>query len=215
MTVLKVALCVLAFVPAVTLWRDLERTNPQFIVAYDYNVWSLGIFQTGLWSFILLFATLVCTPLQRITGFRWPGEIRRTMGLLTFLWFLLHATMYVVVGQKWNWSYVWLDALRSPSRIPGWLSLILLVPLAITSTNGMVRWLGGKRWKNLHRLVYLAAALAVLHLAWVDHERSRGYSRMQTVLWPFLILMALRLALVAWRWKRARRSPNVDPSPTA
>jgi sulfoxide reductase heme-binding subunit YedZ len=112
---------------------------------------------------------------------------------LAFFWSVLHFVVYIVIGQKLNWIYAFEDAWIRKSRIPGWLSLLLLVPLAITSTDGMIRRLGGKRWKNLHRLVYAAAALAVLHLAWVDYDYRAGYARTKRALIPLLILLGLRL----------------------
>ncbi|HEX3778017.1 MAG TPA: ferric reductase-like transmembrane domain-containing protein [Polyangiaceae bacterium] len=214
-SLLKLALCVQGVLPAITLYQRLARIDRHFIVDYDYRVLALGIAETGVWAFIFLFAALACTPLARITGFRWPNELRRTLGLLAFFWCCLHFVVYLVIGQKLNWTYALEDAWLRKSRIPGWLSLLLLVPLAITSTDGMIRRLGGKRWKNLHRLVYASAAFAVLHLAWVDYDYRGGYARTKRALIPLLILLGLRLVpLTALRKKlessRSTRS-SLDP----
>ncbi len=192
-TALKIAICVQGFLPAFTLWTALERMDKRFIHAYNFRTLSLGLAETGVWAFLFLFCALACTPVSRFTGWRWPSELRRVLGLLAFFWVVLHALVYVVIGQKLNWGYIWLDALGRKSRIPGWLSLFLLVPLALTSTDFMIRRLGGKRWKNLHRAVYAAAALAVLHLALVDSEGGYDFSRTKKALAPLLILLALRL----------------------
>jgi methionine sulfoxide reductase heme-binding subunit len=107
-----------------------------------------------------------------------------------------------VIGEKLNLKDCWTDATYRHSRIPGWAALILLMPLAVTSTDRMVRRVGAERWKLLHRLVYLAVGLAVAHVAWTDFEYQAGYHRTKNVLVPFLILMLLRLLpLSSWRQK--------------
>ena len=191
----KAAIFALCLVPAINLVVLLERLNPHFIRAYDTKVFSLAIAETGAWAFIFLFATLSCTPIKRLTGLRWAGELRRTLGLAAFSWTFLHLVAYVLIGQKLHWDYVILDAVRVHSRLPGWAALLLLLPLALTSTDGMIRRLGGKRWKRLHRRVYPAIALAILHLAWTDADNSRYDGRINNVLVPFAILMAVRLVM--------------------
>lgn len=192
-SLLKWGLCAWCAAPAIDLWLVLRRMNPHFIRAYDYRVLSLAIAATGAWAFIFLFLTLGCTPVRRLTGWRWPSKIRRILGLYAFFYCLLHLLVYLVIGQKLRWDYAYLDALSEQSRLWGWFSLLLLVPLALTSTDGMVRRLGGKRWQRLHRLVYLATALAIVHLALTDRDNFvTDYHRTQYALWPFLALMALR-----------------------
>ncbi len=214
LNLVKIALCGLCAVPAVDLWLVLERMDRHFIRAYNYRVLSLGIAETGAWAFIFLFVALSCTPVQRLTGFRWPGELRRTLGLVAFCYSLLHFLVYIVVGQKLRWDYAYLDALSQKSRIPGWIALLLLVPLAITSTDGMIRRVGAKRWKNLHRLVYLATALAILHLAWTEHDNQvSDYHGTKSFLVPFLILMALRFVPLSALRKKLRRLIPTRSSP--
>jgi len=212
-TLLKVGLCVQGFLPAYTLWNSLERLDHRFIHDYNFRTLALGLAETGVWAFLFLFCALACTPIARLTGFRWPSELRRTLGLLAFFWVVLHALVYVVIGQKLNWEYVWLDALARKSRIAGWLSLFLLLPLALTSTDFAIRFLGGRRWKNLHRAVYIAAGLAALHLAWVDHDTVGDYSRTQRALIPFLILIAVRFVPLAAIRQKLRSSAPTRSSP--
>ncbi len=198
----KAAFCVWFCAPAVSLLYVLEHMNRHFIVAYDYRVFALAIADTGAWAFIFLFVTLACTPIQRITGWRFPVELRRTLGLFAFFYAVLHLLAYFVIGQKLRLDYTWADALLRKSRLPGWAAVLLLVPLAVTSTDTMIRRVGAKRWKNLHRLVYLAAASAIAHVAWTDVDNHRDFHRTQNVAWPFVILMALRfLPLSSWRQK--------------
>ncbi len=213
LVVVKVALCVLCLLPAVDLWQTLAHMDRHFIRARNYRVLAFGIAETGAWAFDFLLIALACTPLQRLTGFRWPGELRRSLGLFAFFYSFLHFCVYIVIGQKLHWDYAFLDALGQKSRIPGWLALLLLVPLAATSADRMIAWLGAKRWKNLHRLVYLATALAIGHLAWTEVDnQTRDFHRTKRVAVPFVILMVLRfLPLSAWR-KKLRTSKPTRPS---
>jgi len=215
-SLLKWGLCAWCAAPAIDLWLVLRRMNPHFIRAYDYKVLSLAILATGAWAFIFLFLTLACTPVKRLTGWRWPGKIRRILGLYAFFYCLLHLLVYLVIGQKLRFDYAYLDALSVPSRLWGWLSLLLLVPLALTSTDGMVRRLGGKRWQRLHRLVYPATAFAIVHLALTEHDNQvLDYHGTKYALLPFLVLMALRVAPLSRLWNRRRahsttRAPGAD-----
>jgi sulfoxide reductase heme-binding subunit YedZ len=198
----KAGLSVWCLMPALDLMRVLERMDRHFIRNYDYRVFALAIAVSGAWAFIFLFISLSCTPIQRITGWRVAGELRRTLGLFAFFYSFLHLFVYFVIGQKLNLKDCWTDARFQHSRFPGWAALILLVPLAITSTDAMVRRVGAKRWKLMHRLVYLAVALAVAHVAWTDFEYQADYHRTKNVLIPFVILMLLRvLPLSSWRQK--------------
>ena len=115
------------------------------------------------WAFVFLFLALACTPVQRWTRWAWVVAVRRPLGLAAFGYCVLHFLAYFVVGQKMNVAFVIDDSLRQVSRIPGWLSLLLLTPLALTSTDGMARRLGGKRWKLLHRLAYVAVLCGMIH----------------------------------------------------
>lgn len=190
---------VLGVLPVVNLWILLERMNPHFVRYYDFRTFSLAIAETGAWAFIFLLIALSCTPLRRLTGFRWFGELRRTLGLLAFFHVVMHFLAYLVVGQKLHFEYLWPDAMTQYSRIPGWLCFILLIPLALTSTDGMVRRLGGRRWKALHRLVYPAAALAIAHLYWTEIDRSEDHHLTRNVAVPFAILIAARFVKPWWR----------------
>ena len=209
MTAVKLLVCVLSVVPAWSLLGVLQHINRHFIRAYDYRVLNTAITDTGAWAFIFLFITLACTPLQRLTGLRFPGELRRTFGLFAFFYSFLHFVVYMLIGQKLNWAYAWADALGQKSRIPGWLSLILLVPLVLTSTDGMIRRLGGKRWKNLHRLLYLSIAFAIAHVAWTEVDRQTNFQLTKRLAVMFAILMALRLV------PRRKAPPKADASVSA
>ncbi len=194
----------LSVLPALDLVRVLRLINPLWLTAYDFHVFSLAIAVSGAWAFIFIFLALAVTPVQRLTGFRWPAELRRTLGLFAFFYVLLHAAVYMVIGQKLRFDYAWEDAFLQKSRIPGWLSLFLLVPLATTSMDVMVRRLGGKRWKRLHWLVFPATALAIAHLAWTQSDNESGFRGTRNAIVAFVILIGLRF--VRFRWSAPSRT---------
>ncbi|HEX7453242.1 MAG TPA: ferric reductase-like transmembrane domain-containing protein [Polyangiaceae bacterium] len=190
---LNIAVCILSAMPALDLWRVLRLMNPSWMTAYDYQIFALGIAVTGAWAFIFLYLVLAVTPVMRLTGFLWLAELRRALGLWAFFYSLLHLAFYMVVGQKLRWDYAWEDAFLMKSRLPGWFAIFLLVPLALTSTDFMVRWLGGKWWKRLHFLVFPATALAIWHLWWTQSDGQVGFRGTRNAVIPFVILVALRL----------------------
>jgi sulfoxide reductase heme-binding subunit YedZ len=200
--VAKVLVSVTSTFPAIDLVRVLYQHDPAFMETYDFPAFMLAINVSGRWAFVFLFLTLACTPVQRLTRSPLVAAVRRPLGLATFGYFVLHFLAYFVVGQKLNVEYVLKDAVREPSRVPGWISLLLLVPLAVTSTDGMVRRLGGKRWKLLHRLVYLSAAAAIYHAYLVEEARRKDFNTTRNTLIVFGILILARLV-------RFRRRPPV------
>lgn len=116
----------------------------------------------GDWALRFLLLTLALTPLRRLSGWRWPLRFRRMLGLYAFFYAALHLTSYIVLDQFFYWPGIWEDIIKRPYITVGMVSFLLLIPLAVTSTNGMMRRLG-KNWQRLHRLVYLIAIGAVLH----------------------------------------------------
>ncbi len=189
----KVVVSILCTFPAIDLIRVLYQHNPHFLRDYDFPAFSLSINVSGGWAFVFLFLALACTPVQRLTRWPWVVAVRRPLGLAAFGYCLLHFMAYFAIGQKFNVGFVIEDGWQQRSRIPGWLSLLLLVPLALTSTDGMARRLGGKRWKWLHRLVYPATALAILHVYMVESDHISEFHVTRNTLVPFVILMLVRL----------------------
>lgn len=206
--VAKVLVSILSTFPAIDLVRVLYRHNPNFIRDYDFPAFALAINVSGRWAFVFLFLALTCTPVQRMARSAWVAAVRRPLGLAAFGYCVLHFLAYFVIGQKLNWGYVVWDSTHVVSRMPGWLSFLLLVPLALTSTDGMTRRLGGKRWKLLHRLVYPAAALAILHAYLVEDDHTQGYGTTKITAIVFGVLMLARL--VRFR----RRSGEAAPEST-
>ena len=149
------ALLPLAWLLYQALWGDLGANPIEEI-----------IHQTGLWGLRLLLITLALTPLRRLTG--WGGwlRLRRMLGLFAFFYATLHLLSWVVLDQFFDWPMMAEEIVRHPYITVGLLAWLMLVPLAVTSTQGMMRRLG-RRWKQLHSLVYLIGVLAVLHFVWL------------------------------------------------
>ncbi|MDD9863274.1 MAG: sulfoxide reductase heme-binding subunit YedZ [Gammaproteobacteria bacterium] len=122
---------------------------------------------TGDWALYLLLLTLAVTPLRRLFGWSRLVRHRRMIGLFAFFYGVLHFLTYFVLDQFFDWAEIGKDIFKRPYITVGFSAFVLLVPLAVTSTDRMIRRLGGKRWKALHRLVYVSATLAVLHFLWL------------------------------------------------
>jgi sulfoxide reductase heme-binding subunit YedZ len=122
--------------------------------------------QLGLTALILLVASLACTPLRTLSGWTWPARVRRTLGLLAFLYAALHVTVYAVLDQGLDLPAIWEDVSERRFILAGFCAFVLLVPLALTSTKQSVRRLGYVAWGRLHALVYPAAILASVHFIW-------------------------------------------------
>jgi len=122
---------------------------------------------TGYWTLTLLMITLAITPLRRLAGWQWPVRLRRMLGLFAFFYGCLHFSMYLVVDQFFDWEGIAKDIIKRPYITVGFPSFVLMLPLAITSSDGMIRRLGGKRWRQLHRSAYICAIGGVVHYWWL------------------------------------------------
>lgn len=120
----------------------------------------------GEWGLLLLLITLTMTPLRDAIGKSWPIQYRRMLGLFSFFYISLHLSTYLWLDQFFDWDEIGHDILKRPFITVGMLAFLLLVPLAVTSTRRMQRYLG-KNWLRLHKLVYGIAVLAVLHFFWL------------------------------------------------
>jgi methionine sulfoxide reductase heme-binding subunit len=130
--------------------------------------------RTGWWALTLLVATLAVTPLRRLTGWNPLIKVRKPLGLIAFGYASLHLLSYVVIDQWFGITYIIDDILNRPFITAGFTAFLLLVPLALTSRRDSIRRLGGRRWQRIHRLIYPAALLAVLHYYWlVKADTSR------------------------------------------
>ncbi|MCF6264508.1 MAG: sulfoxide reductase heme-binding subunit YedZ [Xanthomonadales bacterium] len=142
------------------------------LAAFNLAGQSLGanpieelLHQLGLWGLRFLLLTLAITPLGQLSGKTWLLKLRRMLGLFSFFYILLHFLSYAILDQGLSYTAIIEDIIERPYITLGMTALLMLIPLAITSTNGWMRRLG-RRWKKLHRLVYVIAILGVWHFFW-------------------------------------------------
>jgi sulfoxide reductase heme-binding subunit YedZ len=169
---------------------------------------------TGDTVLTCLMLTLTVTPLRRLSGWNEIIRVRRLIGLTAFWYACLHLTTYVVFDQSLSLSEIGMDIAKHPWVLLGFTGFLCLVPLAITSTKGWIRRLGGKRWNRLHRLVYVAAAAGVLHYFWLV-KKDTTYPLIYGVI--LMVLLASRMWWAIDR-SRARRRPargDVEAQPAA
>jgi sulfoxide reductase heme-binding subunit YedZ len=156
---------------------------------------ALVLNRLGLLALILLLASLACTPVEVLTSWTWPIRLRRMLGLFAFFYASLHLATYVAIDQRFDWQVLWADVTTRKFMVVGFAAFLLLLPLALTSTDASVRWLGYKRWKALHRLVYLAGVLAVVHFLWrvkLDIREPLVYGLVLVALFAVRVVDAVR-----------------------
>ena len=192
---LKPAIFVLALVPlALLVWNALHDglgANPVEAIT----------FETGKWGLRFVLITLCVTPLRRITGWQVLVRLRRMLGLFAFFYICLHFLIYLVLDAFFDLRYI-LDDITDRTYITlGFTSFLLLIALATTSTDAMVRRLGGRRWRRLHKLAYVAAAGGVLHFLWLVKADLREPLIYLGIL---LLLFLARIPAVAQRLAKIR-----------
>ena len=166
------------------------------------NPIATALNQLGLLALVLLVATLCATPLKLTLGWTWPLRVRRTLGLLAFFTVLLHFVVYLGPDQGFDLGAVLSDIGKRPFIAVGFLALVLLVPLAWTSSKKAVQRLTFPVWQRLHRLVYPIGALAALHF----YLRVKADHR-QPLVYAFIIFAGFAIRVVAWRAKaRSKRA---------
>ncbi len=167
---------------------------------------------TGRWTLRLILVTLAVTPVRRIS--RWNGiiRLRRMLGLFAFFYATLHFATWLVIDQFFAWEFILADIVKRPFITVGFTGFVLMVPLAVTSTAGWIRRLGGKWWNRLHRLIYATGVAGVLHYLWlvkVIEPEQIAYA---------VILAVLLGARVWWAVERSvtrarARVPAASPRP--
>ena len=130
------------------------------------NPISTALNQLGLLGFVFLIASLACTPLQLLFKWTWPVRVRRTLGVVAFIYVTLHFLTYLCFDLQLDFAALGKDLAKRPFITVGFLAWLLLLPLAVTSTDGMVRRLGFEKWKRLHRLAYVCGVLGAIHFWW-------------------------------------------------
>ena len=154
--------------------------------------------ETGEWALRFLLITLCITPLRRILKFNWLIKFRRMLGLYAFFYAVLHFITYIWLDQFFDWAEILIDIPKRPFITIGFVSLLLLLPLAVTSTKAMQRRLK-RRWLTLHKLVYVVPVLVVIHFIW---SLKADYSEPLVYGFIFVVLMLIRMSY----WERARNS---------
>ncbi len=154
---------------------------------------------TGIWTLRLIAISLAVSPLRWLTGWNRVIQYRRMLGLFAFFYGSLHFLTYFVLDHSLVFAGLWDDVVKRPYITAGFTAFVLLIPLAITSTQGWIRRLGGRRWNLLHRLIYVTALLAVLHYWWkvkLDTSSPALYA----------VIMATLLGARVWKALAKRRS---------
>jgi sulfoxide reductase heme-binding subunit YedZ len=202
----KVGVFLLSLVPVGALvWRALHNglgANPVEFIQLA----------TGDWTLRFLVFTLSITPLRKLSKLPDLIRFRRMLGLFAFFYVCLHFLTYLGPDQSFDLAAMWKDVYKRPFITVGFLGFVLLVPLALTSTAGWIRRLGGKRWQMLHRLIYLAAVAGVIHYYWKVKSDVR-----LPLLYAAIVGILLLWRLADWFFKRrsavtAKLSPQRAPA---
>jgi sulfoxide reductase heme-binding subunit YedZ len=152
---------------------------------------------TGIWTLRFVLATLAITPLRRLTGWNVLIRFRRMLGLFAFFYATLHFATWLVIDQFFAWDLILADLAKRPFITAGFAGFVLMVPLAVTSTAGWIRRLGGRWWNRLHRLIYATGVAGVVHFLWL----VKVVEVEQIV---YAVILAILLGLRAW-WAVERR----------
>jgi sulfoxide reductase heme-binding subunit YedZ len=197
---LRAALFVVALLPLARLFY-LGATAGLGGNPVEFVIRSLGT-----WTLVALLVTLSITPLRLATGWAWPLRLRRMFGLFSFFYAVLHLGAYLWLDQWFDLAAIWKDVLKRPYITAGFAAMVLLVPLAATSSNGWVRRLGGRNWQRLHRLVYAVAVLAVAHFWWQKAAKNDLGEP-----FAYALVVGLLLGVRLLRWMQ-RRYGSIDSS---
>jgi len=197
----KVVVFALCLVPlGILVWRGFQNDltlNPVQFVEHSLGDWVLRF----------LAITLAITPLRKILHLPQLIRFRRMFGLFAFFYLCLHFITWLALDRFFNWAQILDDISKRPYITVGFTAFLLLIPLAVTSTAGWIRRLGGKRWQNLHRLIYVAAVLGVIHYYWLvksDHRKP--------LLYAFIIGVLLAWRVATWLYGKGKSSAKGSPS---
>ena len=159
---------------------------------------------TGDWILIFLLVTLAVTPVRKLTGQLWLIRYRRMFGLFAFFYAVLHFLTYIWLDKFFDMHEVWADVSKRRFITVGFTGFVLLIPLALTSTAGWIRRLGGNRWRALHRLIYISAIAGVIHYWWLvkaDISKPAQYA--------FVLSLLLGYRIVTWLVQKRKAASMV------
>ena len=178
---------------------------PAVLLVWKYQHNQLGInwiekaqHITGDWTLRFLLLSLVISPLRKLTNWTALIKFRRLLGLYAFFYACLHVSLYGQYDKAWDWLAIREDFTTRRFFTAGLVAFALLVPLALTSTAAAIRWLGGKKWQGLHRLVYISAVAAIAHYYWQG----------KSFVWTPVIYGAILLALLGYRVLNRKSKPK-------
>jgi sulfoxide reductase heme-binding subunit YedZ len=190
---LILALILLPFIGlAVDIYTDELGPNPVDTLTKE----------TGTWALYILCMTLAVTPVRRLTGWNWLIKMRRMLGLTAYFYVCLHFLIFIWFDHAFDIESTWQDVLTRPFIAVGLITLLILTPLALTSWNRMIRLMGGKRWQQLHYLIYIAVPLALLHFWWAKAGKNLLF---KPTLFLIIIAALLVARLVYWYGKKVGR----------
>ena len=203
MSWLKPPIFLLCLVPLAHLvWMGFQRelgANPIQYIEHS----------TGTWALVGLCVTLAVTPLRRILNQNWLIRLRRMFGLFAFFYACLHLTTFIWLDEQFDYHAMIADIYKRPFITAGFTAFVLLIPLAVTSTAGMIRRLGGRRWNRLHRLIYISAVAGVIHYLWLVKSDKTIPLRFAAVLTLLLGYRLIRYGLQL-RSQRAAAAAKKD-----
>jgi len=190
-TLLKAVLFIASLIPVLRLswfaYSDQLGANPIELITRSLGTWTL----------VFLLITLSITPVRKLSGWAWLIKLRRMAGLFAFFYASLHFITYIWLDQFFDFSSIYKDVIKRPFITIGFAAFVMLIPLAATSTNAMIKKLGGQLWQKLHRLVYLIAIFAVLHYWWLVKK---------DITQPLIYAAVLTLLLVYRVWSRSTQN---------
>jgi methionine sulfoxide reductase heme-binding subunit len=199
---IKIPFFLLCLVPLANLvWKGFHRDLTANPLEYIRN-------STGFWTLVFLCATLAVTPLRKLLRRNELIRFRRMLGLFAFFYSVLHFVTYIWFEQSFDFGLMLEDVAQRPFITAGFIAFVLMIPLALTSTSGMVRRLGGKRWQWLHRLVYLSAMAGVVHYWWKVKSDTTIPMRFAVVL---AILLGYRVIVAALKQSKQTADPSLRP----
>ena len=191
----KIAVFLLALLPLIRIvvWAVLDKMGANPLEWMTRN--------TGSWAIYILLLTLAITPLRRISGWNWLQKFRRMLGLYAFFYASLHLTMYIWFDHFFEWETIWPDIIKRPFVLAGMVSWGMMLALAVSSPQAVLRWMGGKRWQRLHQLMYVLVPVAVLHVYWMKAGKHDFF-------WPAVYggITVVLLGLRIWFARRSARA---------
>lgn len=181
--IIKPIVFILCLLPLALLFRNL------YLDELGANPFEVLTRSSGEWTLRFLLITLAMTPLRRLTGAAWPLRFRRMLGLFVYFHVFVHLLTYLWLDHFFDWDEIITDIIKRPFITLGMLAFLLLTPLAFTSTKKMMKRLG-KRWKSLHKLIYVIAILGVLHFLLLVKADLR-----EPIIYAFLLLVLFLVRL--------------------